>query len=80
MRQSFCLIQVFTFQNSAYRAHFAGDHHNKMLRPWPLRSAMHHLNTFDGGVSRLHGFKSQRGAGLSVSVCHDRIQSRCSGT
>ena len=32
-----------------------------MLRPWPLRSAMHHLNTFDGGVSRLHGFKSQRG-------------------
>ena len=23
---------------------------------------MHHLNTFDGGVSRLHGFKSQRGA------------------
>ena len=22
---------------------------------------MHHLNTFDGGVSRLHGFKSQRG-------------------
>ena len=30
-----------------------------MLR-LPLRSARH-LNTFDGGVSRLHRFKSQRG-------------------
>jgi hypothetical protein len=27
-----------------------------------LRSARIILNTFDGGVSRLHGFKSQRGA------------------
>ena len=44
-----------------------------------MRRCTHHLNTFDGGVSRLHGFKSS-GRRLSVSVCHDRIQSRCSGT
>ncbi len=38
MRQPFVLFKGLTFQNSAYQAHFARDHHNKMLRR-PLRSA-----------------------------------------
>ena len=39
MRQPFVLFKGLTFQNSAYQAHFARDHHNKMLRHGLLRSA-----------------------------------------
>jgi hypothetical protein len=67
------------FKNSAYQAHFAQGITIIKCWAWPLRSARI-TSIFDGGVSRLHGFKSQRGADYPFQFCHDRIQSRCSGT
>ena len=40
MRQPFVLFKGLTFQKLCLPGAFRpGDHHNKMLRPWPLRSA-----------------------------------------
>ena len=81
MRQSlFCLIQRPYISKLCLPGRISPvDHHNKMLRPWPLRGSARITNTFDGGVSRLHGFKSQRGVDYPFQFAADRIQSRCSG-